>query len=178
VSESKSTSNTSNGPVVVGVDGSPTSLAALDFAFEEAQRRNTGLLVVTAFDLPEVWSLTYGLPVSCTVEEVQQSMLQNTRRVVTEALGGRTTTGGAPDVGIVAQGGSAARVLISAAAAVGSPLLVVGSRGRGGFKRMLLGSVSLSCVLHACCPVTVVRSGADQDRVETSDLSGFPAAIL
>ena len=173
-----SESNSNKGPVVVGVDGSPTSLTALDFAFDEAARRGTGLLVVSAFELPEVWSLTYGLPVSCTVEEIQQSMLQHTRRVVTEALGDRMSADGAPDVEILAEGGSPAHVLVSAAAAVSSPLLVVGSRGRGGFRRMMLGSVSLSCVLHAPCPVTVVRSAADQDRVETSELSGFPAEIL
>lgn len=173
-----SESNNSKGPIVVGVDGSPTSLTALDFAFDEAVRRGTGLLVVSAFELPEVWSLTYGLPVSCTVEEIQQSMLRHTRRVVTEALGDRMTAQGGPDVKILAEGGSPAHVLVSAAAAVSSPLLVVGSRGRGGFRRMLLGSVSLSCVLHAPCPVTVVRSTVDQDRVETSELSGFPAAIL
>jgi nucleotide-binding universal stress UspA family protein len=171
-------STSSKGPVVVGVDGSPGSLTALDFAFDEAARRGTGLLVVSAFELPEVWSLTYGLPVSCTVEEIQQNMLQNTRSLVTEALGNRMTAEDAPDVAVLAQGGSPAHVLVSAAAHVDSPLLVVGSRGLGGFRRMVLGSVSLSCVLHAPCPVTVVRSAADQDRVETSELSGFPAAIL
>lgn len=172
-----SESDSSKGPVVVGVDGSPSSLMALDFAFDDARRRDTGLLVVAAFDLPEVWSLTSGLPVSCTVEEIQQNMLQHTRRMVIEALGDRMSADGAPDVEILAEGGSAAHVLVFAAATSGSPLLVVGNRGRGGFRRMLLGSVGLSCVLHAPCPVTVVRPAADQDRVETSDLSGAPVAI-
>ncbi|MBV9140479.1 MAG: hypothetical protein JO115_06135, partial [Pseudonocardiales bacterium] len=54
-------------------------MAALDFAFDEAARRGTGLLVVSAFDLPEVWSLTSGLPMSCTVDEIQHSVLENTR---------------------------------------------------------------------------------------------------
>ena len=170
--------NSTMGSVVVGVDGSPSSLIALGFAFDEAARRGTGLLVVSAFELPEVWSLTYGLPVSCTVEEIQQSILRPTRTVVTEALGNKMTTDGAPDVEILAEGGSPAHVLVSAAAAVSSPLLVVGSRGLGGFRRMVLGSVSLGCVLHAPCPVTAVRSAADQDRAETPELSGFPAAIL
>jgi nucleotide-binding universal stress UspA family protein len=170
-----SESNSSRGRVVVGVDGSTGSLAALNFAFDEAKRRGTGLLVVSAFELPEIWSLTSGLPVSCTLEEIQHSVLDNTRRVVAEALGNRRTAAGAPDVAVVAQGGAAAHVLVSAA--VGSPLLVVGSRGRGGFRRMLLGSVSLTCVLHALCPVTVVRSAADQEPAATSELSGAAAAV-
>jgi nucleotide-binding universal stress UspA family protein len=83
---------------------------------------------------------------------------------------------GAPAVEVTAQGGGAAHVLVSTAA--GNPLLVVGSRGLGGFRRMLLGSVSLQCVQHAPCPVTVVRSAADHDRSETPELAGAPAAIL
>ena len=122
-----------------------------------------------------MWSITYGLPVG-TAEEVRDNVLQNTCRVVTEALGDQLTANGAPDVDVAAQGGGAARVLVSAAA--GSPLLVVGSRGLGGFRRVLLGSVSLQCVQHAPCPVTVVRSAADGDRAETSELVGAPAAIL
>jgi nucleotide-binding universal stress UspA family protein len=132
--------------------------------------------VVSAFELPDVWSLTYGLPVSCTLEEIRDSVLRNTQRVVTEALGDRMTAGDAPKVDVMARGGGAAHVLVSAAA--GSPLLVAGSRGLGGFRRMLLGSVSLTCVLHAPCPITVVRSAADQDRAETPELSGAPAAVL
>jgi nucleotide-binding universal stress UspA family protein len=169
------TSNNSSGRVVVGVDGSAGSLTALDFAFDEAKRRGTGLLVVSAYELPDVWSLTYGLPVTCTPEEMQHGVLDNTRRVVAEALGEAMTTDGAPDVEVVARAGPAAQVLVSAA--VGSPLLVVGSRGLGGFRRMLLGSVSLACVLHAPCPVAVVRSAPDQDPAEISEPSGAPAAI-
>jgi len=66
--------------VVVGVDGAAGSLTALQFAFEEAKRRATRLLVVTAFELPDVWSITYGLPVSCSVDEIRDNVLHNTRR--------------------------------------------------------------------------------------------------
>lgn len=166
----------SRGRVVVGVDGSAGSLAALRFAFDEAKRRDTGLLVVSAFELPTVWSITYGLPLSISLEEVRTNVLENTRRLMTETLGDQLSADAAPEVEVVARDGGAARVLVSAAA--GSPLLVVGSRGLGGFRRMLLGSVSLQCVLHAPCPVTVVRSAAADECAETPELAGAPAAIL
>jgi nucleotide-binding universal stress UspA family protein len=164
------------GRVVVGVDGSVGSLLALDFAFDEAKRRAIGLLVVTAFELPDIWSMTYGRPVSASVEEVRDNVLQHTRHLLAEALGEQMTAEGAPAVEVMAQGGGAAHVLVSAAA--GNPLIVVGSRGLSGFRRMLLGSVSLQCVQHAPCPVTVVRWAADHDRSETPELAGVPAAIL
>jgi nucleotide-binding universal stress UspA family protein len=164
------------GRVVVGVDGSPGSRAALRFAYDEAKRRGTGLRVVTAFELPDVWSIAYALPVSCSVEEMRDNVLENTRRVVTETLGDLVSADGAPDIDVVVKGGSAAHMLVSAA--TGSPLLVVGSRGLGGFRRMLLGSVSLQCVQHAPCPVTVVRSAGDHDHSLTPEVAGAPAAIL
>jgi nucleotide-binding universal stress UspA family protein len=162
--------------VVVGVDGSTGSLTALQFAFDEAKRRAIGLLVVSAYDLPEVWSITYGLPVACTEDEIRDNVLQNTRRVVTETLDDQLSADGAPKVDVQARGGGAAHVLVSAAAS--SPLLVVGSRGLGGFRRMLLGSVSLQCVQHAPCPVTVVRTAQDHDRWQAPEMAGAPAAIL
>ena len=170
-----SETNPGSGRVVVGVDGSAGSVAALHFAFNEAKRRGTGLLVVSAFELPNLWSLTSGLPASCTPEQLQRSVLHNTRRVVTEALDDRISAEDAPDVEITVWQGGAARVLVSAAA--GSALLVVGSRGLGGFRGMLLGSVSLTCVLHAPCPVTVVPSADDQNHAADSELPGGPAAI-
>lgn len=103
--------------VVVGVDGSTGSLAALQFSFDEAKRRATGLLVMTAFELPDLWSMTSALPVSCSVDQVQDNVLQNTRRVVTETLGDQITADGAPKVDVVARGGSAAQVLVSASVA-------------------------------------------------------------
>jgi nucleotide-binding universal stress UspA family protein len=162
--------------VVVGVDGSEGSLAALQFAYDEAKHRQTGLLVVSAFDLPAVWSITSALPVSCTGDEIRDNLLHNTQRLVTETLGDQMTSDGAPKVDVVAQVGVAAHVLVSAAA--GSPLLVVGSRGLGGFRRMLLGSVSLQCAQHAPCPVTVVRSADDHARWQAPEMAGAPAAIL
>ena len=162
--------------VVVGVDGSAGSLAALRFAFDEAERRDSGLLVVAAYELPDVWLLAYGLSVACPEQEIRDNVLRHTQQVVADTLGDQMKADGAPKVEVVARGGGAAHVLLSAA--VGNPLLVVGSRGLGGFRRMLLGSVSLQCALHAPCPVTVVRSATGDERSAAPELAGAPAAIL
>jgi nucleotide-binding universal stress UspA family protein len=81
-----------------------------------------------------------------------------TRRMVEEALAGDAV---APPVDIVVAAGPAAGVLIDMSKEV--DVLVVGHRGRGGFASMLLGSVGLQSVLHAHCPVIVVRpTGAEE----------------
>jgi nucleotide-binding universal stress UspA family protein len=127
------------GPVVVGTDGSPASDAALGFGFEEATLRGAPLLAVCALaDAPG--SLGGGLHLQ---EEVQQAITRQEKRH--------------PEVAVlqqVAQGGARAALL---AAAHDAQLLVVGSRGRGGVKGMLLGSVSQAVLHHAPCPVAVVH---------------------
>jgi nucleotide-binding universal stress UspA family protein len=164
-----------SGRVVVGVDGSAGSLAALQFAFDEAKRRAIELLVVTAFELQDVWTMTSELPVGLSLDELRDGVARDTRRLVTQALGDQLTAHDAPRVDVLAQGGPAAQVLVSAADS--SALLVVGSRGLGGFRRLLLGSVSLQCTQHAPCPVTVVRAADDHDQWQTPEMVGAAAAI-
>jgi nucleotide-binding universal stress UspA family protein len=166
----------SRGRVVVGVDGSAGSLTALRFAFDEAARQGTGLLVVAAFELPDLWWASYGVPVSNTVDDVRSHVEQTVRSAVAETLKDQVDAPDAPTLEVVARAGNAAEVLLSASD--GSPLLVVGNRGLGGFKRMLLGSVSLQCVQHATCPVTVVHSSEERRSTQTADLAGAPEAIL
>ena len=84
-------------------------------------------------------------------------------RIVAEVRDEMGTGPASPEVLTSVVVGSAASALLESAG--GAALLVVGSRGRGGFSSMLLGSVSLECVLHASCPVTVVPAplaGADE----------------
>lgn len=141
-----------HGKIVVGVDGSEGSMAALRVAVEEARRRGAVLRVVAAYELPSYWALPSGPPISLTRQDVSDDALRATQAVVDQVLAGDPAP---PKVDVVAVPGPAAKALVEAAR--DADLLVVGHRGLGGFGSMLLGSVGMSCVLHAPCTVTVVR---------------------
>jgi nucleotide-binding universal stress UspA family protein len=155
----------SSGLVVVGVDDSPTSRAALRFALEDAARRGARVDVVAAFRLPEHgWGLDPGAiagSLDRAVSDIHGAVRLRVRGIVDEVLTEMTDDDVAPPVTVLAIGGSAGEALVHAART--ADLLVVGSRGRGGFTSALLGSVSLHCVLHARCPVTVVHPAADRE---------------
>jgi nucleotide-binding universal stress UspA family protein len=150
--------------IVVGLDGSTASRAALAFALREAARRGAAVEVVTAFEIPGYWDAIYrALPPEdgpslieardAVCKEVD-NVVEDVRASLADEMPQR------PPVAVTAVGGSAADALLRAARA--ADLLVVGSRGRGGFTSMLLGSVSLQCMLHATCPVTVVRPRGEE----------------
>lgn len=136
--------------IVVGVDDSIGGRAALRWALAEAERRHATVDAVHAWhSMVLVASPTVGLVVDPAEEAASAKQLLD--EVVT-GEDGRAN----PSVvvnQVVAEGG-AASVLLEAAR--GADLLVVGSRGRGGFTGLLLGSVSQQCVHHAPCPVVVV----------------------
>jgi nucleotide-binding universal stress UspA family protein len=139
--------------VLVGVDGSPESAAALEYAVAEADRRGARLRVVSTY-FPEYSVHGHSRPVTVAEPAIEVEVEAQTRRMVEDALGGAAS----PPVEIVVAAGPAANVLIDRSGEV--DVLVLGHRGRGGFASMLLGSVSLQCVLHAQCPVIVVRPAA------------------
>jgi nucleotide-binding universal stress UspA family protein len=139
------------GRVVVGVDGSPGSRQALDWAVRETRLRGTVLHVVVAWQHPQsyagnIWGL--GLDPSFDVE-VAGAAAGEAARLTREAVAevNVTTTSAAVE-------GHPARVLLDEVSP--EDLLVVGSRGRGGFVGALIGSVSQHLVAHATCPVVVV----------------------
>lgn len=144
---------TSAEAVVVGVDGSPGSLAALRFAVEEARARGALLRAVLAWSIPIGGDLP-GALVPDLVADFQREAEQELADVLASVDTSRV------EIEPVTVEGPAARSLLRASE--DAALLVVGSRGRGGFKGLLLGSVSGHCVRHARCPVVVVRepSGA------------------
>ena len=144
--------------VVVGVDGSPGLAAALEFAVQDALRRRARLRVVAVVPLADYWGGWRGTAAAYTgrwpapPEDLVANARAQAQRMLDEVAADRTLLASV-DVGAVA--GGPAPVLLDAAK--GADLVVLGHRGRGAFSSAVLGSVGLQCVLHATCPVTIVR---------------------
>jgi nucleotide-binding universal stress UspA family protein len=141
------------GGVVVGHDGSACSTEALVWAAALAERAGWPLHVVRAWRMvsapqPPTWEPGYVPPMA----DYEQAVLVDLRSDVAAALGAER--GGAVSCHVA----HTAPVSALVEAAERADVLVVGSRGRGGFAGLLLGSVSDQCVRHAPCPVTVVRT--------------------
>ena len=143
--------------VVVGVDGSPESVAALAWAARYASASGAKVRALLAWHYP-------GVAGSPPVEKVPDSVRDQTQsqeqtildEAVAKAVPGQTD-GVETSIGY----GHAAEVLIEASKE--ADLLVVGSHGHRAWAGMLLGSVSLHCVTGAFCPVVVARGGHDHD---------------
>jgi nucleotide-binding universal stress UspA family protein len=135
------------GRVVVGVDGSPASRAALRLGAEIAERFEADLRAVETWEFTPVGALTGG---ETDLDELQRAAEHRLARVVREELGD-----GADGVECVALSEAPVEALLREAES--ADLLVVGSRGLGGFKGLLIGSVSQQVTTHAACPVLVVR---------------------
>ncbi|MFI1564804.1 universal stress protein [Streptomyces sp. NPDC020490] len=135
-------------PIVVGVDGSESSRAALRWAARQAELTGAELRPVQAWRLPPA----LGMPAGYGEADFEEQARDSLRLTVEEVLGEHP---GVPVTPQVVEGHPAA-VLTEAAEHAG--LLVVGSHGHGAFAGMLLGSVSQHCVQHAACPVLVVRT--------------------
>lgn len=143
--------------VVVGIDGSAESRAALRFALEEGARRDTTVRVVSALLPVQYRPEAYGLTGPPDVAELKADLRATARRAVADAVAEEPRLACVP-VELHEVVGRPAVVLVEQAR--GADLLVVGHRGRGGFTSAMLGSVGLQCVLHAPCAVTVVRPAA------------------
>jgi nucleotide-binding universal stress UspA family protein len=144
--------------IVVGVDGSETSRHALRWAAEEAKSHGSQLHVVHAWEVPAP-AVAVGVGRRTAPPEGQHD---EASRLVADVV--RDELGEAPpgDVRTSIGRGAAAGVLLDAAR--DADLLVVGSRGLGGFRGLLLGSVSSKMAAHAPCPVVIVRPAAPQDE--------------
>jgi nucleotide-binding universal stress UspA family protein len=144
-------SNSGHAPghhIVVGLDGSESSMQALTWALRQAELTGASVAAVAAWHIPASWG--WGVPVPAAV-----SPQPDTEKMLDDAL--RPIRLQYPDITIESQvkEGHPAAVLVDASR--GADLLVVGSRGHGEFAGMLLGSVSEHCVTNAHCPVVVLR---------------------
>ncbi|MUL41533.1 universal stress protein [Streptomonospora sp. PA3] len=140
--------------VVVGVDGSAGAEAALGFALDEASRTNAELVAVGAWMIPAPLDAT-AFAVSAYVTDREDAAVRADKHV--RALVEQTRTADTADVPVrvaVVEDHPAHALLAEGA---GADLIVVGSRGRGGFAGLLLGSVSQTVLHHARVPVAVVR---------------------
>jgi nucleotide-binding universal stress UspA family protein len=140
--------------VVVGVDGSAGSLAALAWAGQYAAVTGATVRAVRAWHYP---AAAGEAPTGVAPDSIRGETEQQMQTVLDEAVA--KTFGGDPPAKLETRMsyGHPAQVLIEASREAG--LLVVGSRGHGAFTGMLLGSVSIHCVTGAFCPVVVVRGG-------------------
>jgi len=140
------------GRVVVGVDGSPAAEAALAFALEQASWRGVGLTAVLSLAIPAFSGA--GHP-GLTPQDVLLADSETGRTLLTESLADWQVKYPDVDIRTHVDSRQAAQALMERSA--GALLLVVGSRGVGGFRSLVLGSVSHSVLHHAHGPVAVVH---------------------
>jgi nucleotide-binding universal stress UspA family protein len=146
--------------IVAGVDGTESSTGALRYAVKEAEAQGGTVYAVHAWMVP-VLPAEPGIgppPIDYPgfVEEVREAAQELVARVVDEVVAG---TGTSVRIEQVVAEGPAESVLLDAAK--GADLLVVGTHGRGGLAKFLLGSVSDDISEHAPCPVVVYRGESD-----------------
>lgn len=133
--------------IVIGLDGAAPSLAAFQWAVDEARMRHGRVRMVTGWQYPSTGLGMNGL--TWDLEEFEQ----DARKIQEEALESIDSDGLIVEAEI--RYGPPATALLDASKE--ADLVIVGSRGRGGFTGLLLGSVSSQIVQHAPCPVLVVR---------------------
>jgi len=132
--------------IVVGVDGSEASRAAVRWAAAEAGLRGVALVAVEAWEFSP---LIFAADVPVALDELRDSVTAHLHSVVTDEV---------PDgVEVVEMVVERAPVPALLGQCEADDILVVGSRGRGGFAGLLLGSVSQQLAQHAECPVVIVR---------------------
>jgi nucleotide-binding universal stress UspA family protein len=138
--------------IVVGVDGSPNSERALDWAMKQAAAVQAPLTVIAVHEVPK--SYWGGIPV---IGPADAALVENVRRAaeeMTQRAASQLSDGAPPSVTIRALSGFVVKELVDASQ--DADLVVVGSRGGRGFARVVMGSVSSEVVQHSACPVVIV----------------------
>ncbi len=132
--------------IIVGIDGSDASRAALRWGAAEATLRGIPLVAIEAWEFSP---LVFAADVPVALNELRTSVTEHLHSVVADEVGDA--------VEVVEQVVEKAPVPALLDEASPDDILVVGSRGRGGFAGLLLGSVSQQVAQHATCPVVIVR---------------------
>lgn len=141
--------------IVVGIDGSHNASHALEWAMTEAAIRKAPLTVITVNSVPaSYWS---GAPVELPGDQEKVAEIRKTAEAAVATTAEELGADRPESVTVTAVSGFPAQTLINASG--GADLLVVGTRGGGGFAALVLGSVCNQVVHHAHCPVVVVPSG-------------------
>jgi nucleotide-binding universal stress UspA family protein len=143
--------------IVVGIDGSHNASHALEWAMNEAAIRKAALTVMTVNSVPaSYWT---GAPVELPGDQDRVAEIRKTAEAAVATCAGELGADRPESVTVSAISGFPAHALIDASS--GADLLVVGSRGGGGFAPLVLGSVCNQVVHHAHCPVVVVQGPAN-----------------
>jgi nucleotide-binding universal stress UspA family protein len=140
--------------IVVGVDGSEPAREALRWAVDEARRRNATVEAVYAWHQP--FAAGYAEMGELDIE----GFAKEAQQILDAAVDAVDATGIAPVERKLVPGNPGSALVTEAK---GAALLVVGSRGRGGFTGLLLGSVSQQVAHHAPCPLVIIPNGASND---------------
>jgi nucleotide-binding universal stress UspA family protein len=156
--------------IIVGVDGSKQSLRAVDWAADEAVRRNASLRVLYV-----ITPWLFDVPVDPRAGAMRAWMLHGGDDIVGYAVGRAGERAPGLEVSGEQIGGQAAETLVDRAR--DALMLVVGSRGRGGVGGLLLGSVAFQVSSHARCPAVVVRDAPSDEIGEVVlGVDGSPAS--
>lgn len=140
--------------ILVGIDGSESSRAALRFALAEARQRGTSVRAVGVWHVPVTAYGSAFVPPNLKLrEDLETAARDGLQRAIAD------TAAGDVEVETAVREGQPADVLLKEAQT--AELLVVGSRGLGGFRGLLLGSVSQQCAHHAPCPLVIVPRARD-----------------
>ena len=138
--------------IVVGVDGSPNSERALDWAMKQAAAVRAPLTVIAVHEVPK--SYWGHIPVIGPADEALLASLRQAAEDMTQKAASRLGDAGPASVTVRAVSGFVVKELVDASQ--DADLVVVGARGVSGFTRMVMGSVSNEVVQHSACPVVIV----------------------
>lgn len=162
--------------IVVGVDGSAEAELALAQAAQEAARRGAKLRVVSVARMPEYWAMPYGMAppsVSTTPMDFPSIAQEIAQRAVDALAAEHPGFARQIEMEVVGLSGHPATELVEQSR--DAELLVLGHRGRGALASAFMGSTGLNCVVHAHCPVLIVRPTEKAEQAKAPVAAAAPA---